>query len=68
MDIKEILKSAFSDDNIGLTIGFIIILGPLAYIILPIVFSSLAVLIATIAIGIGCFVGGFLLGIEVEKK
>ncbi len=64
--IKEKFKEAFNADNIGITICFILFLGPLAYVYFKTI--SLGELIWTIIIGYCCYIWGYIRGIDVGKE
>ena len=64
--IIEKLREAFNENNIGITIGFIVIIGPLAYLFLK--NTPFGSILMTVVIGYGCYIWGYLKGIDRERK
>lgn len=63
--LAENIKSALSENNIGLTICFILFLGPLVYFFLK--HTPLGSVIITVIIGISCYIWGYLRGGKAKR-
>ena len=57
---------AFDGNNIGITICFLLFLGPLTYLYLK--GTPIGSVFITIAIGSACYLWGYLKGIDKGKK
>lgn len=64
--IIEKLREAFNENNIGVTICFILFLGPLAYLFLK--HTPLGSILMTAGIGYCCYAWGYMKGINSERK
>jgi len=64
--LKEKLKSMISGDNLGLTLCFLLFLGPLAYVFFSSV--SLAGVISTTCVGYIGFLWGYSKGRDSQKN
>ena len=63
--ISEKLKVGLNENNLGITICFILFLGPLAYLFLK--HTPLGSVMMSVIIAISCYIWGYLRGEKAER-